>query len=91
MLDRVKYQNITAKNMYLVRSTSLHLVSSNKFLTINHVIRIVNMLTVRGKSSRQKKQDVLSKQRGNMANIKVVMGMVSKGYFIRTLDTKENT
>ena len=90
MLDRVVYQNITAKNMYLVRSTSLHLVSSNKFLTINHVIRIVNMLTVRGKSSRQKKQDVLSKQRGNMANIKVAMGMVSKGYFIRTLDTKKS-
>ena len=90
MLDRVVYQNITAKNMNLVRSTSLHLVSSNKFLIINHVIRIVNMLTVRGKSSRQKKQDVLSKQRGNMANIKVVMGMVSKGYFIRTLDTKKS-
>ena len=89
MLDRVKYQNITAKNMYLVRSTSHHLVSSNKFLTINHVIRIVNMLTVRGKSSRQK-QDVLSKQRGHMANIKVVMGMVSKGYFIGTLDTKKS-
>ena len=90
MLDRVKYQNITAKKIYLVRSTSLHLVSSNKFLTINHVIRIVNMLTVRDKSSRQKKQDVLSKQRGHMANIKVVMGMVSKGYFIGTLDTKKS-
>ena len=90
MLDRVKYQNITAKKIYLVRSTSLHLVSSNKFLTINHVIRIVNMLTVRGKSSRQKKQDVLSKRRGHMANIKVVMGMVSKGYFIGTLDTKKS-